>query len=306
MEKFYNKGDFLAKWASGELSDHEKEAFEKIKDYHYYKAILEGTDLLKTPFYDKEKNYRQVHEKISKRKKVIPLVPRWMYFVAAASIVLVVGYYSSFFYQTSHYHTEYGKQLIIKLPSESEVILNATSKLHYKKGNWKKERTLVLDGQAYFKVTKGSPFKVKTKNGFITVLGTQFTVNSHADIFEVICFKGKVRVERNGLSKVITDGEGIRLVNNTSFEKWSNAINKDAPSWIHGESCFTNAQLHQVIKAMENQYDVTFLDDDINLELRFTGSFTHNNLKKALRTVFEPLEIKFTFANENTINLVAK
>ncbi|MFS4493708.1 FecR family protein [Maribacter sp. 2308TA10-17] len=299
MEKFYNKDDFLAKWSSGDLSEEQKETFRQTEDYKYYAAILEGTDLLEVPAYDKEKNFERVQQKMATEKKVVQFIPKWAYAVAA-SVVILIGY-TFFFNQTTSYETGFGEQLAIVLPDESEVLLNADSELEHKKKDWENKRTLQLDGEAFFKVKKGSTFTVQTDNGSVTVLGTQFTVTSDDGIFEAKCFEGKVRVTKGNLSEVLTKGKAVRLVDN-SFENWE--FMADAPAWAQEESSFKNAPLSQVIRALEKQFDVTINTDKIDKNVRFSGSFTHSDLQKALRTVFEPLEIKFTFDNENTIDLV--
>jgi ferric-dicitrate binding protein FerR (iron transport regulator) len=299
MEKFYTTDDFLAKWSSGDLSEEQKEAFRQTEDYKYYAAILEGTDLLEVPAYDKNKNFERLQEKMNAEPKVVKLFPKWTYAVAAA-VVILLGFVF-FVNQTTGYESGYGEQLALTLPDQSEVILNADSSLEFQEKNWEEERTLQLEGEAYFKVNKGSTFTVQTNNGSVTVLGTQFTVNATNDIFEAICFEGKVRVEKDGQSQIITEGEAVRFVNN-NFESWS--LNNETPSWIQEESSFTNAPLQQVITALEKQFDVRIIANTLPKETRFTGSFTHTDLNKALRTVFAPLEIKFTFKNENTIVLV--
>jgi len=301
MEKFYNTDDFLAKWSSGDLSEEQKETFRETEDYKFYAAILEGTDLLEIPSYDKEKNFKRVQQKMDEEKKIIQLIPKWAYAVAASAAILIG--YTFFFNQTTGYETGYGEQLALTLPDQSEVILNADSELEYTKKDWNNKRTLQLEGEAFFKVQKGATFTVQTDNGSVTVLGTQFTVTSDDGIFEAKCFEGKVRVTTGDLSEILTRGKGVRLVDNT-FENWEFTSTK--PSWSQAESSFTNAPLSQVIRALEKQFEVTINSSSIDETLRFSGSFTHIDLEKALLTVFEPLEIKYTFSNENTIVLVMK
>lgn len=301
MEKFYNIDDFLAKWASGELSEEEKEAFRKTEDYQYYQAILEGTDVLEVPSLDREKLFEGVREKITKDGKKVRTIPKWTYAIAA-SIILLIGYFV-FFDQTVVHTTGFGERLQITLPDNSAVLLNAKSKLEYKKSGWEKERNLFLQGEAFFKVTKGSTFVVNSENGSVTVLGTEFTVNSEAQTFEVVCFEGSVRIEKGKLAQLIHGGEALRYANG-SFEHWTTATN--SPQWTQGESSFNNAPLHQVITALEKQFNVSINSERVNETTRFTGSFTHAELRKALTIVFEPLEIKFTFINENTIVLAEK
>ncbi len=300
MEKFHDINDFLAKWAADELSHEEKEAFKKTEDYKYYQAILEGTELLEVPTYDSEDFFAAVQRKKSNEKKVVRLVPNWAYAVAA-SVAVIFGYFF-LFDNTVNHTTGFGEQLVITLPDDSEVILNAKSSLEYDKDDWEEgERNVSLDGEAFFKVEKGSDFVVDADDGKVAVLGTQFTVNTNSDVFEVICYEGRVKVTKAPLDKVIIAGEAVRMVEST-IESWN--VDAQAPSWMSGESSFSNAPIHQVIKALENQYNISFKSQDIDPDLRFTGSFTHNNLEIALRSVFESMEIKFTFIDKITIDLV--
>lgn len=299
MEEFENNDDFLAKWASGELSEAEKEAFRKSEDYAYYQAILEGTDVLEVPSYDKNALFKKVQQKKADKGRVVSLVPRWAYAVAA-SIALLLGYVW-YMNRTIDYSTGFGEQLTIQLPDASEVILNANSELTYNPKEWKKgHRITNLEGAAFFEVEKGSDFVVSTPNGEVTVLGTQFTVNTYGNLFEVICYEGKVKVAENTTSKVLSQGDAIRI-HNGAIESWE--IDGSTPTWIQGESTFSNAPLYQVINALQNQYGIVIKSDNVDVEQRFRGSFTHNDLNIALRAVFESMQIKVTFTDKSTIVL---
>jgi len=70
MEEKYNSEDFLAKWASDELSDTEREAFKKSNDYAYYQAILDGTELLQVPNFEQNIFYQKLQQKIANNKKL--------------------------------------------------------------------------------------------------------------------------------------------------------------------------------------------------------------------------------------------
>ncbi|PKV53172.1 FecR family protein [Aquimarina sp. MAR_2010_214] len=300
MANFNDADNFLAKWANGDLSEDEKEDFKKTKEYKLYATILEGTESLDVPVYDNGTVFEGVQEKINKKGKVIQLVPKWVYTVAAASVALLIGSFL-FFSQTVNYKTTYGEKLAITLPDNSEVILNSKSKLEHKKKNWEAERKLILEGEAYFKVTKGSTFTVDSDNGKVTVIGTQFTINSQKDIFEVVCYEGKVKVEENDLQKIITKGQGIRIVDGL-LEDWNFEIQE--PSWVQDETTFNNAPIQQVVIALEKHYGITIHLNDVNTDRRYTGGFTQSDLETALRTVFESLEIKYQFKNKSTIDLV--
>lgn len=300
MEKD-NNNNFLAKWAEGNLSDKEKSDFEKTKDFKYYEAILKGTDLLEVPPYNRDSLFEKIQKNKYKSNKTTTLIPKWAYGIAA-SIVVLLGFII-FWDKDVNYQTEFGEQLSFVLPDNSEVVLNSKSDINYNKKEWKSNRALNLRGEAYFKVTKGSSFTVNTVQGKVTVLGTRFTVNSDTDIFEVICYEGKVKVINRTNSQVLAKGDAARLVD-SSFEKWD--INEESPSWIKQRSSFSNAPIYHVINALQKQYNIIIEPGNIDTDLRYSGGFTHTDLEKALITVFEPLNIKYKFVSKNKIVLANK
>jgi len=210
-----------------------------------------------------------------------------------------------FFPKTSNFSTGFGEQLVISLPDESKVILNAKSKLSYRESDWKKgNRKVNLQGEGYFEVTSGSDFVVHFKNGHVSVLGTAFTINTTTNNTEVLCFEGKVKADINNKSRIVSGGEAIRYIDD-GFENF--VIAERGPSWItYNSNSFKNSPMHTVISALENQYNLKIHRGAIDSTLRFTGSFPNNNLDIALKTVFNTMEIKFTFTDDTTIHLSNK
>ena len=83
------------------------------------------------------------------------------------------------------------------------MLLNSKSTITFNKHNWDTNRTLELNGEAFFDVEKGNTFTVKTSQGNVSVLGTEFNVNASVDFFRVSCYEGKVKVSEM-LTTVIT------------------------------------------------------------------------------------------------------
>ena len=100
---------------------------------------------------------------------------------------------------------------------------------------------------------------------------------------------------------MLTKGNAYRILNDSLPEKW--AVLQKEPTWKKGESSFKSIPLKYVIKALKNQYKITFETSKIDLNKKFTGSFTHKNLKIALQTVFVPMKIGVTFKDEKTVVL---
>ncbi|TWO34004.1 DUF4974 domain-containing protein [Seonamhaeicola sediminis] len=302
MEKFIKEDEFLARWIAGELSKEELERFENSEDYPVLKKINDASQTLKAPTFNNQVLLNKLQEQTSAKPQttetpIIKLIPNWAY--AAAVVVIALGMFYVMNMQ-SHFNTGFSEQLAVVLPDKSEVKLNANSHLNYKTLNWKSNRALELEGEAFFDVEKGESFKVLTDEGIVEVLGTEFNVISRDTYFEVQCMEGKVRVTSNSLKKsvLLLPGEAVRVINK-SLEEWNFTLNE--PNWLLGESTFYNTPISQVLIALENQFHISFDTSNINLDTRFTGAFTHTDLSLALNTVSVPMNLSYTFNKEKGI-----
>ena len=186
---------FLARWINKELTEEEYKNFKSSKEYISYKRILNITDTFKSPDYDLEEKFINIKDAKNK-KRIKTLKPRW-YIGIAASVIFLLGLMILFnFSSNTEYSSDFGKQLSFELPDGSKVTLNSMSTVSFNKENWKNNRTLTLDGEAFFEVKKGQKFKVQTTQGNVTVLGTEFNINTTNDYLKVLCYEGKVKVKR--------------------------------------------------------------------------------------------------------------
>ena len=293
---------FLARWLNDELTSKELEEFKSSPDFLLYQKIAEKSSELLPPPFNKEVIFSKIKSKIEKQKetKVRKLIPNWMIGAVASVAVLFVVFF--FINQPTTYATKYGEQITITLPDNSKVVLNSKSEISFSEKNWKSNRKLNLKGEAFFKVTKGSNFTVKTDQGSVTVLGTQFNINTRKEFFDVQCFEGKVQAKTNKHQSILTQGKAFRKTKNSSPINYT--ITAKEPTWKEGESSFNNTSLKHVIVALQNQYNIKIDASKIDVNQKFTGSFTHKNIKVALQTVFVPMKIGTTFTKGKTVLLV--
>lgn len=218
--------------------------------------------------------------------------------------VLLIGF--SVFYFTSNLDTNItttiAQQTTIDLPDASTVKLNASSKLSYNKNKWETNREVYLEGEAFFKVAKGSTFDVKTKHGLVQVLGTEFNVKQYDNFFEVTCFEGLVAVTYNNESLNLKPGNRFKVIDNKVIKSETEAATK--PSWTASESSFKSVPLKYVIDELQRQYPITIDNNSINTEQLFTGSFTHNDLDLALKSITLPLNI--TYSKNDTVIILKR
>lgn len=294
------KEKLIKKWLDNELTPEEFEDFQKLEAYESYIKLSEGAKRFKAPDFDASEAYQSIQPIIQRKRNRKSLLIRLQPIAQVAAIFMIVfGAYSLIFSEnlmTSH--TLAGQKTAVTLPDASVVELNSMSEFSYQKNNWKEEREVYLEGEAFFKVAKGSRFDVQTSSGTVSVLGTEFNVKHRNKYFEVKCFEGKVSVLHRGELTELTAGKSIRIVE----DKISHAITElEYPSWLDNLSTFKSVPLHEVIAEFERQYDVKIITKT-NTGLLFSGSFVHDNKELALKSITLPFELNYTIKN-NIITL---
>src|SRR5690606_12693639 len=93
--------------------------------------------------------------------------------------------------------TPRGGVYTVTLPDGSLVRLNAATTLRYPTSFSGDTRDVEVNGEAYFEVVhnRRKPFRVRSGDQLITVLGTKFNVNSYANepIIRTTLLEGSVR-----------------------------------------------------------------------------------------------------------------
>ncbi|MBP7103938.1 MAG: FecR domain-containing protein, partial [Fermentimonas sp.] len=121
----------------------------------------------------------------SNKKKLIPL--QWIVGAAATIIILIIGgiYLFNIENNIEQYNTiivPAGQRINLILSDNTNLWLNANTEFRYPTEFSKKNRTVYLDGEAYFEVSKdeNKPFIVKTSKGDVHVTGTSFNVEAYS------------------------------------------------------------------------------------------------------------------------------
>jgi transmembrane sensor len=288
-----NNDTFLADWLAGDLSDEQLRTKVSAEDFIAYQKLRSSLDVLELQSPDIDASYAAVKSKriAALDKKYQPKVIQFYRYAAiAASVLVLVGLYNLFVF-SNQMQTGYGDTSQVQLSENSAVTLNAKSTVSYP-NFFALNRTLKLDGEAFFEVSKGSKFTVETTHGTVEVLGTKFNVVARDGIFEVVCQEGKVNVCNDNVNKILLAGDAIRFYSGDT-ETWKTAPNQK-PSWTNRESGFYKMPLEFVVAALENQYDTKIICPEKLKHVRFTGSFTHENLTTALQSVCIPMQLKYT------------
>jgi transmembrane sensor len=225
----------------------------------------------------------------------------WVWTLSAvASVLILLGvWFFAFNKPVTEVMVAKGEHTEYTLPDGTTVSMNADSKLTFSKSKFENERSVAMQGEAFFQVKKGSKFTIKTPKADIQILGTSFNVLARENTFKVSCFTGKVRVSTPTEEVFITPNESAEIKDGKLVEYADESINATS-TWRMGEYSFESSPLKLVFNEIERQYNVNFVLPDLN-ELFFTGSFTNKNLVDALDIVCIPMGLTYEIKSNSTI-----
>ena len=235
----------------------------------------------------------------------------------AAVVAITLG--GSYFYYQSSLEKELmamqtitvpaGQRINITLVDGTNVWLNARTSLSYPVKFGKNNRQVVLDGEAYFDVTKdkSKPFIVQTDNYNVEVLGTQFDVNAYSETgeFETTLMSGSVKV-----ASVSDSTQKITLKPNNKVFLQDGKLHVTAVDdynpyrWKEGLICFKNETFTSIMKDFEKYYGLTIQVKNKNVfKYVYTGKFRQTDgIDYALRVLQK--DIKFTYQRDDENQII--
>lgn len=292
------KNDLLARWLNDDLSEKELAEFQANPDFEKYQKIKNYTAHLEVDDLDENAMLSNILQHKKATPKVIPLYKKWM-FRAAAIFVLALGI--TFAMKNFVPYTEtanFGEKTTFSLPDNSEVVLNSGSEINYKKWNWNSNRRLELEGEAYFRVSKGRRFEVQTNLGKVSVLGTQFNVKARKNRFDVMCYQGRVKVNFANTQIILTRGESVTF---ESGKQFSTAIKSSKPGWIENQICFNKENIKSLLDEVQRQYNITIELNAKDTTSLFTGKLPTKDLNMALQIISTTYHLKAKKVSKNKI-----
>ncbi|WP_299337172.1 FecR family protein [uncultured Psychroserpens sp.] len=292
-----NKEQLVKKWLNNDLSDTESKAFNVLEDADLYKEIIEEAQRFSGHTNAKVASFDALDNKLVSKKSTSI---HWIKVISGLAAIFVVGFALFTLInkdQISSFDTDVAQNETITLPDNSIVNLNELSQLTYNSSNWDENRSLDLNGEAFFDVEKGKRFDVNTEFGKVSVLGTEFNVLSRDSIFKVSCYEGLVQVRYKddeiklpaGTEFIVSSGKGLKL----------NIVIAE-PYWLNNMSVFDNTSFTEVIEELQKQYNIK-VQYPSDLDIKFTGAFEHDNLENALKSISKPLNLTYTIQNTNEV-----
>ena len=192
--------------------------------------------------------------------------------------------------------TPRGGQYKVTLSDGTKVWLNAASSIRFPVYFTGNERLVEVTGETYFEVAKNAtkPFKVKTVNQEVEVLGTHFNINAYDDeaSIKTTLLEGKVKVTVPGKSatqpaRFLQAGQQSGISKSGQINIINHADTEEAVAWIKGRFQFENTNLRSMLRQFARWYDVE-VEYRGPVDLYFTGQLTRN---EEVRKVFKQLEL---------------
>ncbi len=295
------KEDLIIKWLNNQqLTKQESEAFEQLDVFDSYVKISRAATKFKAPDYKSEEAILTLKDKLvpkNQKRATIISYPKVLMRIAAI-LVLGIGLYFSFVKEyNTRIQTLASENTSIELPDASVVEMNALSSLSYNKSDWKNNRKITLDGEAFFKVAKGQKFDVYTTRGVISVLGTKFNVKQRDNYLKVTCYEGVVSVSYNDVIKYLKEGDLIEMSADKIVE--GSLKEQEKPQWLTNRSVFYSTPYEKVLQELEWQYGLPITTKNIDKSILFTGNFVHFDIETALKSITIPMQLKYSITNKN-------
>ena len=159
----------------------------------------------------------------------------------------------------------------IILSDGTKVWLNSKTSLTYPEKFTGERREVILDGEAFFEVTKDAthPFIVKTSSFRVKVLGTSFNINSYKDSFlaNTVLESGKIQLQTTEGQNLITLRPGQQAIytpGTKDLEVRNVAVN-EYTSWRYGLVSMNNVTIQDIVKSLEETYKISIQIDSVHL-----------------------------------------
>lgn len=331
IEHDYDK--LLGNYFSGKLNHDEKKRVEEWKNaseenlavFSNAEKVWHALDLLKEmKKYDAGKALEKVNGKIERisypHKKRFLFY--WQRIAAILFLPLLIATLGIYFSRTAKTPTEpivwqtistpKGVKSQIQLSDGTTVWLNSGSKLTYPSSFSSNERTIKLEGEAYFNVAKNEqqPFYVELDNVGIAVTGTTFNVIHYPEEkqTEVVLTSGKVRLFERKEDKRINIAE-MKPGEKAVYEKSTHEIaivqtdTEKYSAWINGYLIFRDDIMTEVVKKLNRQFNVNIeIADSEIAQYVYTATFKDETLEQILFLLQKTSPITYTILPAKQLN----
>ena len=206
----------------------------------------------------------------------------------------------------------YGKRFEVQLSDGTTVNLNSGSSLKYPVNFIKgKNRHVFLSGEAFFNVAKDTnhPFIVNANEIDVRVLGTKFNISSYPEDKNIntVLVEGSVSTYKAGETYQSENATLLKPGYKAAWNKTNKTIEVTETdvethlAWINGRLILYEVEFSAILKKLERQYNVKFINNNIALKNRFfTAKFDVEDIDQVMKSLSYSGKFTYKF-DENKI-----
>lgn len=302
--------DILVKYLAGETEPHEvamieqwrKQSAENEKHFRQLETLWKGSEGLKaSQSVNVDAAWSRVRSRMDKpvKGRVVNLGTRWL---AAASVILLLGVGIFLFNRSGEVKQDIvtmnvsGSTERLKLSDGTSIVLQGGSLSYPKEFTGNKRLVKLSSGKAFFEVApdKEKPFEIESNNTLVTVVGTEFEVNTDDKSTQVLVREGKVKFSTPGGETMLTAGMGARYYQKERRLEKTEVKSPNAFAYTTGRLVFENEPLKDVITDLEQYYPGTefVFESQAIRNCKFNSSFQGENLDHVLEVIKATLKIE--------------
>lgn len=227
-------------------------------------------------------------------------VQLYRFAAAAAILVAVITTWRIFSYRQLPHQVSYLKEVTlsgqkkkIMLADGTKVILGPESSLSYPESFENNSRTVSVEGEAYFEVSKAPhlPFIVQTPVLTVQVLGTHFNVKAgnNQPLSSVALLEGAVKVklkEKLNEEYLLKPGQELSVDHNT-HQVYQHALDSAAVlGWQNNVLIFKNEQFGSAAYRIEKMYGVKIVfKDQAAADTRLYATFRNQPISDVMEMI---------------------
>jgi len=341
--------ELLKKFAEGNITDEEKETLFELLNFNENSNF--PNDLFKE-FWNKNYNdtlevnslkiWKNIKQEISGDTKIdlyrkanfIDSIYNLLKYAAIVFIIVIIGiiFYKNYFIYNNkgklakseyQYYVPYGSKSNIQLSDGTKIWLNSGSLIKFNNEYGITNRSVFLEGEAYFEVVtnKKFPFCVNVNgNLVIKAFGTKFNVKSFKEDnkIETILLSGSVSIEKldnkgkvihniimkpNELVAYSKQEDKFTIIREKQYNNIQLSVKKvknielianpfisceieNKIAWKNNRLVFRSEDIESIILKLERWYNVKIILKNEKLkQFRFTGSFDNETIEQALEAL---------------------
>lgn len=255
---------------------------------------------------------------VKQSKRIISRIKKYtvLYrYTAIASLLVLITIGTNLYIRKSFFIPEQfivsvdrGQKANVELPDGTLVWLNSDTKLKYDNSYNKFNRSLILDGEAYFEVSKNKDKKfIVNANGIkVEALGTSFNVKAYTSENQITTtlVEGCIRVSDSINETILNPNERIVYsCKNRLFSKMEvdNAVHSSL--WRNNELAFSGETLEEIAVVLERMYNVkiVFTTEAVK-RYSFAGIIKNNSLGNIFEIISLTAPIQYTI-NDSIIQI---